>query len=146
MRCLMRSLTGLLCCVAVLSALGCGQNKARQAAEESAQQQAQYDRLLSQANKDLEEGRYDGAIKSAEDALKIREDAEVRELLAKAKEARQKAHEEAYEKALQSGRKAMEDKDYQAAADAFREALRQLPGDKEAQTLLQEAGFQVASD
>jgi Flp pilus assembly protein TadD len=64
----------------------------------------------------------------------------------KAKEARQKAHEEAYEKALHSGRKAIEDQDYQAATDAFREALRQLPGDKEAQTLFQEAGFQVASE
>jgi hypothetical protein len=36
--------------------LGCGQNKARQTAEEAVQKQAQYDRLLSQANKDLEGG------------------------------------------------------------------------------------------
>jgi tetratricopeptide (TPR) repeat protein len=137
----MKRLARWLCCVAVVSVLGCGQNKARQSVEEAAQEhvRVQFDKLLAQAKKDLEAARYDEAIKSADEALKIRDDPEVRELLGQAKEARHKAHKEAYDKALRAGRKAMEDKEYQAAADAFLEAVGQLPDEKEAHEALADA-------
>jgi tetratricopeptide (TPR) repeat protein len=83
---------------------------------------------------------YTAAIADLEEALRLKpNDAETRALLAKAKEGKKRQDKEAYDRDLASGDSAMLRKDYQAAINAYREALDKQPNDGAASTKLTQA-------
>jgi tetratricopeptide (TPR) repeat protein len=110
--------------------------EARKEAQDKAQK-ARFDELRKQGEEARKEGQFDTAVKAFEDALKIQDDPQVRDVLRAVRKA-------GYDRAMLAGRKAAEVAEHQAAADAFRDALRYIADDKDAKTGLDDALFQVA--
>lgn len=80
------------------------------------------------------------AIADLEEAVRLKPDhAESRDLLQKAKEGKKRQDKADYDRALVSGDSAMLRKDYQAAINAYREALGKLPQDSIASSKLSNA-------
>src|SRR5262245_21517166 len=88
--------------------------------------------LLGNGKTALEEKRFEQAVKDLEEAVRLQDDPQARELLQQARKGRDEARKAAYDQAILRGRQARKEKNYPAAAAAFRCALSQLPEDKEA--------------
>jgi tetratricopeptide (TPR) repeat protein len=138
--------------VEVLTAL----SKAEQARDEQAarariqaeqqQKQAALRNLLNAGQAQLAAGHYDEAAKSYQEVL--RSDPRNAEALAALREidkaraadgAAMKKRRADYDLAMDAGRGAMKNRNYPGAINAFTEALRLMPGDRDATALLKEA-------
>jgi tetratricopeptide (TPR) repeat protein len=125
----------------VLFTLGCGKDAAKRAEEQrlreeiaARERREKLDTLVAKAKDEMKAERPGEAVKALDEALKIQEDAPARELLGQARKA-------AYDKAMTAGREAMKKHDYAAATTAFRDAVAQMPDDKEAKSDLEEVEF-----
>src|SRR4051794_27697797 len=112
----------------------------RKAAEKAARAQ-RFEELLSSGKRALEAKRFEEAVKDLEEAVRLQDEAQARELLAQAQKAREESRKAAYDQAMLRGGQARKDGNVPAAVAAFRDALGQIPGDKEAATALREAEF-----
>jgi tetratricopeptide (TPR) repeat protein len=129
---------------------------ARDKAEAEAKlKQQQYQAALAEAQKALGEKRYDQAITKYEEAgklfrtdavlagIKQAQDAKARETAAAkehaAAEADKAKRQAEYARAVQAGRDAYAARRYDDAVKAFTDALRIMPGDRDATALLQQA-------
>jgi tetratricopeptide (TPR) repeat protein len=148
---IMKSLTWILCLglFGLLSA-GCGnspgpgrgkQSEAERKAAEEADRQERFDKLLHQGKKALETKQFEEAVRDFEEANRLQNDPQARDLLQQAQKAWNEARKVAYKEAMLRGEQARKEKNYPAAVAAFRDALRPLPDDKPAAAALQEAEF-----
>src|SRR5262249_43046168 len=89
----------------------------------------------------LDEKRFEEAVKYFQEAARLQDDSQTRDLLQQAQNAWVESRRAAYEQAMLRGRQAVKERKYLDAAAAFRDALGQLPEDKDAAAALQEAEF-----
>jgi tetratricopeptide (TPR) repeat protein len=88
----------------------------------------------------IEETEYTAAIKALDEAIRLKPDhAESRKLLQKANEGKKQQDKAAYDRAMAAGDAAMLRSDYQAATQAYREALTKQPRDGAASSKLSTA-------
>lgn len=147
----MKSIAWVLCVsLGCLFSAGCSnstgtgggkQSEAERKVAEEATRAQRFRDLLDNGKKALEAKRFDEAVKDFAEAVRLQDDLQVRELLQQAQEARDEVRKAAYDKAMIQGGQARKEEKYSAAVAAFRDALTQLPNDKEAVVALQEAEF-----
>ncbi len=112
----------------------------RKAVEQAARAQ-RFEDLLGSGKKALDAKHFEEAVKDLEEAVRLQDDPQARELLQQAQKVKDEARKAAYDQAMLRGCQARKEQNYPVAVEAFRDALRQLPENKEAAATLVEAEF-----
>lgn len=132
-------LGGVLAAVAVLGIGGCfAWNKTKLQRQEYA-----FNHAVEQANASFQSGDFAAAISDAERALAIHQEKSAMQKLVADARGQIQLHE-SYSSALQSGQSAFDRRDYSAAATWAAAALKKLPNDPAATTLLANAQMFLA--